>query len=149
MGHNIKAIIGKRDDIQKFADNRDYAAMIILPQNFGMVMLTQKLLEDMEEPSGEHSRDDPCSELDGLDKTVVGILEQYSLHTTLVYIETDYFGGAGKQGGVLYTDGRETVTAQVGEGTINTLLKELGVSRTPNTDEFDCLELGKYRHMDE
>ena len=149
MGHNIKAIIGKREDVQKLADELFRAKMIGLPQNFGMIMLTEKLYEDMEVLSGDFFRDDPCSELEGFDKTVAWILERYSPHTKLAYIETDYFGGVGTQGGVLYSDGRELMSARVGEGTINALLKELGALEKPNMDVFNCLELGHYRYMDE
>lgn len=147
MGHSIKAVIGKRTDVQRIAEDW-ICKMIELPQDFGMVPLTLKLFEDMEEllkPSG----DDPCSELVGLDSTVVEILKRYSSCTKLAYIETDYFGGVGTQGGVLYENGRETISACVGEGTINALLKALGAWRKPDMDEFDCLELGKYRHFDE
>ena len=145
MGHNIKAIIGKRDDVQRFADDRSCAKVIGLPQDMGMVLLTTSLLDELSELYGEY----PCLEPESPDSTVVGILEQYSLRTKLAYIETDYFGGVGTQGGVLYADGRETIAARVGEGIINAFLKELGVLKQPDKDEFDSLELWKYRYMDE
>lgn len=147
MGHSIKAVIGRRADVRKISEDW-LCNMIELPQDFGMVPLTIKLLEDMEEllePSG----DDPCSELDGFDRTAADILESYSFRTKLAYIETDYFRGVGTQGGVLYENGREACPPRVDEGTVNALLKELGAWRKPDKDEFDCLELGKYRHIDE
>lgn len=147
MGHSIRAVIGKRADVQKISEDR-LCKVIELPQDFCMVPLTIKLLEDMEELP-ELSCEDPCSELDGFDRTVKEILEQYSFRTKLAYIETDYFGGVGTQGGVLYENGCEACPPRVGEGTINALLKELGARHRPGTDEFDSLELGKYRHIDE
>lgn len=74
-------------------------------------------------------------------------MERYSFRTRLAYIETDYFGGAGTQSGVLYENGKISVGPRSGEGTINFLLKELGVWHYPDRDEFDMLGLGKYRHM--
>lgn len=148
MGHHIKAIIGKRPDVQKLADDWVYTKLIELPQEFAMVPMTIRLLEDIEElmePSGSASQ----SELDGLDGSVICLLEQYSFRTKLAYIETDYFGGFGTQGGVLYENGQEEIPPKVGSGTINVLLKELGAWRKPDVDEFDCLELGKYRHIEE
>lgn len=147
MGHSIRAVIGKWADVQRIAEDW-ICKMIELPQDFGMIPLTIKLLEDMEELL-EPSCEEPCSELDGFDRTVADILESYSFHTKLAYIETDYFGGVGTQGGVLYENGREACPPRVGEGTINALLKALGAWRKPDKDEFDCLELGKYRHIDE
>lgn len=147
MGHSIKAAIGKRADVQKISE--DWICKVTeLPQDFGMVPLTIRLLEDMEELLGS-SCENSRSVLDGFDRTVAEILEQYSFRTKLAYIETDYFGGTGTQGGVLYENGREVCPPRVGEGTINALLKELGAWRKPDMDEFECLELGKYRHIDE
>lgn len=148
MGHHIKAIIGSRSDIQKLAEDLVCAKPIELPQEFAMASMTFQLLEDVEEIM-EPSEAGECSGLDGLDSSVVWLLKNYSLHTKLAYIETDYFGGVGTQGGVLYENGSEKIPPQTGNGTIDALLKELGVRRNPDKDEFDCLELGKYRHIEE
>lgn len=148
MGHCIKAIIGKREDVCGIAEDWVHARLIELPQGFGMVPMTIRLLEDVEElmePSGIED----CSGLDGLDGAVICLLEQYSFRTKLAYVETDYFGGYGTQGGVLYENGSEKIPPQTGSGTINVLLKELGAWRKPNSDEFDQLELGKFRHIEE
>ena len=67
----------------------------------------------------------------------------------LAYVETDYFGGIGTQGGVLYENGRIRIAPHSGDGTINLLLRELGVKCLANKDEFDSLNLGNYRHMTE
>ena len=64
-------------------------------------------------------------------------------------METDYFGGIGTQGGVLYENGRIRIAPHSGDGTINLLLRELGVKCLANKDEFDSLNLGNYRHMTE
>lgn len=147
MGHQIKAIIGKMPDIQKFAEDW-LCKPIELPQDFGMVPMTIKLLENVEELM-EPAEIEDCPGLDGLDGSVVWLLENYSFRTKLAYIETDYFGGAGTQGGVLYENNTEKIPPKTGEGAINALLKKLGAWRKPDVDEFDCLELGKYRHFDE
>ena len=147
MGHHIKAIIGKLTDVRRLAG--DWCAKLIeLPQDFGMVPMTIGFLEDVEELM-EPSVIEDCPGLDGLDGSVICLLEHYSFRTKLAYIETEYFGGFGTQGGVLYENGHEKIPPQVGSGTINVLLKELGAWRKPTMDEFDCLELGKYRHMEE
>lgn len=52
------------------------------------------------------------------------------------------------QGGVLYKNGQICIAPRSGEGTINILLRELGVRCEPNKDEFDSLNLGIYRRMD-
>lgn len=146
MGHNISAIIGRRNTIQKLADTWIDASVIELPQEFAMVFLTDTLIESIEELN--HISDDfCCPELCNFSIIAEQLLQEFSLHTRLAYIETDYFGGVGTQGGVLYEDGKILIKPRSGEGTINELLKELGVSCMSGLDEFDSLKLGNYRHM--
>lgn len=146
MGHNISAIIGRRNTIQKLADTWIYAPVIELPQEFSMVFLTNTLIESIEE--FYHISDDfCCPELDSYSTIAEQLLQEFSFHTRLAYIETDYFGGVGTQGGVLYENGKIIIKPRSGEGTINLLLKELGVMCIRGLDEFDSLNLGNYRHM--
>lgn len=150
MGHCIRAIIGSHEVIQRPADDWVCAKEIELPQGFGMIFCTIELLEDIEELlgcSGKAVDAHDFPELDYLDASVKYLMESYSQGTKLAYVETDYFGGAGTQAGILYKDGKPAAP-QSGEGAINALLKELGVWCFPSKDEFDMLELGKYRHME-
>lgn len=150
MGHCIHAIIGNHESIHKIADDWFQANEIQLPQGFGMILCTNRLLDDIAElMETENESGEPCfPELDYFDISVKELMEQYSFRTKLAYIETDYFGGNGTQSGVLYENGKVAIAPKSGEGTINALLKELGVWRTPDKDEFDMLELQKYRRME-
>lgn len=122
-----------------------HADEIMLPQEFGMVPMTDKLLLDVEELA-EVSDKIVFPELDRFTEAVRELMERYSFHTKLAYIETDYFGGKGTQGGLLYENGSVAVAPRAaGSGVINALLSELGVWREPGKDEFDSLGLGKYR----
>lgn len=60
-------------------------------------------------------------------------------------VYTDYFGGLGSQVAVAYRDGAPLDT----DGTINDALRALGVVAKPGLDEFDTLELGRYRGIPE
>lgn len=124
-----------------------HADLIELPQGFGMILMTDRLLCDVEELA-EVSDKAVFPELERFTEAVGELMERYSFHTKLAYIETDYFGGAGTQGGVLYENGRVGAAPRVdGSGVINALLSELGVWRGSGKDEFDSLGLGKYRRM--
>lgn len=148
MGHCIRAIIGTYQSIQKLANDWVYAKEIELPQGYGMIFLTDELLDDITELYDVP--DDFCySELDYFTIATDQLLQQYTFHTKLAYVETDYFGGIGTQGGVLYENGRIRIAPHSGNGTINLLLRELGVKCLANKDEFDSLNLGNYRHMTE
>lgn len=145
MGHCIRAIIGSHESVRKLANDWVHAKEIRLTQGFGMIFCTIELLDDID--SGAIDEPD-FPELDYFDTAVRDLMERYSFHTKLVYVETDYFGGIGTQAGVLYENGKIVIAPQSGEGTINTLLNKLGVLRLPDKDEFDTLGLGRYRHME-
>ncbi len=146
MGHYIQAIIGIHETVQKFVDDWVRAEEIKLPQGYGMVFLTNALLEDITELFDVP--DAFCyPELDFFTVAADQFLQQYSFRAKLAYIETDYFGGVGTQAGVLYENGRIAIEPRSGDGTVNLLLKELGVWCVPGKDAFDSLNLGRYRHM--
>lgn len=151
MGHCIRAVIGTYEAVRKIADDWVRTKEIELPQGFGMVFCTTALLEDIEELmefSDEVIERSPFPELEYFNSAAKFLMEEYSFHTKLAYIETDYFGGVGTQAGLLYKNGQPAAEPKNGEGTINALLKELGVWRKPDMDEFDMLGLGKYRNME-
>lgn len=148
MAHFIRAIIGK-EPVRKLAgDWLAHAKKIELPQGFAMVFMTEALLEDIEELSGL-SGDMFEPELDYFTEAVDDIMRRYSLHDKLAYIETDYFGGYGTQGGVLYENGKIAIPPKKDEGVIDALLREMGVWCNDGKDEFDMLTLGNYRRMDD
>ena len=141
MGHCVRAIIGANKDIQRI-ENDWFAKEIKLPQGYGMIFLTDVLLDDIGELfESANESSDP--------ETVTSyLLQNYSFHTKLSYIEADYFGGIGTQSGILYENGNISIPPCSGKGAINILLRELGVWREVNKDEFDSLNLGIYRRMD-
>lgn len=141
MGHCVRAIIGAHKDIQRI-ENDWFAKGIKLPQGYAMIFLTDALLDDMGELF--ESANEPSDP-----ETVTSyLLQEYSFHTKLAYIEADYFGGIGIRSGILYENGNISIPLCSGEGAINILLRELGVWREVNKDEFDSLNLGIYRRMD-
>lgn len=107
-----------------------------------MIFLTDALLDEIGELF--ESANEPSDP-----ETVKSfLLQEYSFHTKLAYIETDYFGGIGTQSGILYENGNISIPLCSGEGAISILLREIGVWREVNKDEFDSLNLGIYRRMD-
>lgn len=142
MGHCVRAIIGAHKDIQQIENNYWLAKGIKLPQGYGMIFLTDALLDNIGELF--ESANEPSDP-----ETVTSyLLQVYSFRTKLAYIEADYFGGIGTQSGILYENGNISIPLCSGKGAINILLRELGVWHEVNKDEFDSLNLGIYRRMD-
>ena len=145
MGHQIEVIIGKREDMRQITEGWCCQALE-LPQDFVMVYLTDQLFDRITGLRGVPDRE-ISGELTYLTEAIHQFLQEISRQGRLAYIETDYAGGYGSQAGVLYENGRMADAPRSGEGTVNQLLHQLGVSCSRGQDEFDSLELYKYRHM--
>ena len=145
MGHQIEVIIGKREVMRQITE-RWCCQAVELPQDFVMVYLTDQLFDRV---TGLRSVPDReiSGELTYLTEAIHQFLQESSHQGRLAYIETDYAGGYGSQAGVLYENGRMAAAPRSGEGTVNQLLHQLGASCSRGQDEFDSLELHKYRHM--
>lgn len=148
MAHMIRAIIGKDAVIQSITEHWVYAEMIKLPQDYAFIFLNDSLFDDIEELYDlENTHDYP--HLNFLTDSVIDFLKDNSIGAQLVYVETDYFGGYGIQSGVLFDNGEMKCEPMYGDGTVNHLLSLLGVRKQLLKDEFDSLELYKYRRMDQ
>ncbi len=69
-----------------------------------MIFMTDKLFSGAEELADVPDRI-VFSELERFTEAVRKMMERYSFHTKLAYIETGHFGGMGTQGGLLYENG--------------------------------------------
>jgi len=73
--------------------------------------------------------------------------ERISRHGAIAYVETDYFGGVGKQSAAVWEQGRLTLPPATDDmGPINSALRLLGVQRSFARDEFDTIGLGWKRN---
>lgn len=146
MGHKINAFIGKDHAIQKLSDSWIKARAVPLKQGCSMVYLTDGLFDDITELYGT---DDELNgaQFESFTTAVFELMQEYSNCCMLAYIETDYFGGTGTQSGILFKNGRVIIEPTQKENIINIILHELGVYREDGKDEFDSIELGKYRKM--
>lgn len=147
MGHMIRAIIGKDHVIRSISECWVYVETIKLPQEFALIFLNDNLFDDIEELINIKNT---CNypHLNHLTNSVIAFLKVNSLKGQLLYMETDYFGGYGTQAGVFFENGEMKCEPMVGDGTVNRLLGLLGVRKHLLKDEFDTLELYKYRCMD-
>ena len=147
MGHMIRAIIGKDTVMQSITEHWVYAEMKRLPQDYALIFLNDSLFDDIEELYDlKNTCNDP--HLNCLTDSVIAFLKDHSIGAQLVYMETDYFGGYGTQAGVFFENGEIKCEPMAGDGTVNHLLRLLGVRKQLLKDEFGSLELYKYRRMD-
>lgn len=77
-------------------------------------------------------------------------LREFSHLGPIAYVETDYFGGKGGQGAVVYAHGEELMPPKWSKGgTINAALALLGVPKPFFCDRFAALGLMRFRSNDD
>ncbi len=145
--HYIRAFIGKSETVKKLAEAWSRTP-ISLPQDCSMVFLTDDLFNDITELFNEENILE--NKLEYFASAIGSVMEEYSHQSMLAYIETDYFGGTGEQGGVLYVNSKIQIapTREEGFGIINVILSEMGIYKSNEHDEFDSIELGNFRRME-
>ena len=164
MAHNLRALISSQDALIAIADKWILAEVEGLSQSFGLLKLSDALLDDINELVANVGTD-PFPEFDYLSASLHEVLLAEAHHSPLVYLETDYFGGVGFQSAMIYQDHqvlqlplktsdiwhqKDYIYEQVPEGdrAINCVLKRIGVTCRSGQDEFDSLMLAKYRSVD-
>lgn len=128
------------------------ATLVQLPQNIGMVPVDGYLLRDLEVyyqgetkvTRPETQQFSPSIHPD-FERLIVGVekLAQHLSHKGMVvYVEVTFTGGYGGHHTMLWENGKRA--GDPGK-CINEVLHLLNVVPHPNLDEFDTLELGRYR----
>lgn len=89
-----------------------------------------------------------------LTSTLADALSSWSVAAPIAYVEAEYFGGVGEQHAQVWQDGAVTLgPLHLEEGEafapagspISQVLRRLGVDRADHVDEFDAVDLGRYR----
>lgn len=145
MAHIIRAFIGRSNIVRRLASDW-LEEVILLPQDFTMLFLTDKLFDDITELTDLEDSFN-CSAFECFTTAIAKVMEEHSFQASLAYIETEYFGGIGSQSGVLFVDGRIEIEPERSEDIINRILQRLGVYKEAGKDEFDSISLGHYRRM--
>jgi hypothetical protein len=141
MGHNICAIVGENPINEEKA--REYGLAVIYECNFAIIPLDESSIYYWSNnlSLGTNSESEY---LEWACEVTFHFAKEIGL-TKYGIIQTDYWCGPGYQSASLYENGKSVLT----ERTINEILKELGVEREGNLDEFDTLNLGEYRSSEE
>jgi hypothetical protein len=86
-----------------------------------------------------------------LSEQLIRELKIASSHGSLVYFETEYFGGNGAQGAAVFREGELIFGPQSGSfGPINQALAVVGVRVVPPaSDEFETAGLHRHRHTED
>ena len=146
MGHCIQGIIAKTTAISVAELPDGWPTPVALSQGYSIIPMFDAVLDGIAKEQGD-------GVFDGftfLDGNLQERLKLFSKGFSLVYLETDYFGGNGSQGAIACESGQIVFGPESGKiGPINKALSRIGVSRSWTLDEFDALALGKLCGMDD
>jgi hypothetical protein len=155
MSHCIQVILAKEEIINNFCQKWVHARKLSLKQGFALIPMTTSLKEDIEELIN-NQESDSYEKLEHFSASIEELVKEESGNGAIVWFETNYSGGSGKQSAILYknqqTEGPfNTVTTwdnikleltdkPAGERAINNVLHKLGVY-SKYRDEFGVLNL--------
>jgi hypothetical protein len=143
MGHFVTGVIASPDILGAFTQSRSLPAPVSLPANLALLPLRDRDLDAIL----------PLPITGGVDEFVhlsdqlLALLSGFSARGPVMYFETEYFGGEGAQGAVVFRDGIAIygpISARIGP--INKALALLGVRvQPPARDEFETVGLQRHR----
>ena len=153
MGYTLEAVIGTTAVIRLIAADLPAAVLIPLPQGIAMLPMTDEVFDTAGAKGTEGAL--------GFWKLPAGFesrLAAWSPAGPVGYLEAEFFGGIGSQRAALWAGGALALGPLAVEGDqpfpndgspISQLLRLLGVTRGEHHDEFDALELGRYRDTED
>ncbi|MGJ4789483.1 hypothetical protein [Leptospira koniambonensis] len=137
MSYFLEAVVGKRDEIRKNFTAEE-ALIIELPYEFLMIPLKNDLLERV------NIRVDDDFELN-----IINWLSSKSKHSIFAFITAEFFGGSGGQIAKLFSNGKIIKEFSFDSNAINNILELLGLERSVAHDQFDMLQLSRFRNTED
>ncbi|MDB5292418.1 MAG: hypothetical protein JWL69_3659 [Phycisphaerales bacterium] len=150
MGHMINGFIANAENLSRAARHKSNCHLCFLEQGFAFLPVFADMVDPQERVS---SMQEFYGLTDSLSQWAMAESTQYSI----VYIETDYFGGTGAQAAISWRDGQisfgplmtgdgpRAKRSTLLDGAVNQCLRHLGVLRGDASDEFDAMGLGRHR----
>lgn len=143
MGHCVTGLIARAEILQPFARERSLHAPIPLHADLVILPLRDRDLDSFLKPPLAGYPEG----FTYLASSLVQELLAASVDGSLMYFETEYFGGAGSQGAAVFQSGAIAYGPKAAEvGPINEALALLGVrTSTSGVDAFQSVGLGRHR----
>ena len=143
MGYTLQAIVGNADVLVPVVGN---LPVVVLPQGKVLIPLTT----DVRSQSGEIAFLPFTDEGDVVvPEALTALCEKLSAHGRIVYLEAEFFGGAGTQAMLVAEHGKVIEGPLVDVNAINVALRSIGVTAATALDEFAALRLDSHRDTDQ
>lgn len=122
--------------------------IVHLEQSMSMIPITDDLFDRLagQEP---FSLEDGLAIFSFLPPQLAGVLQSLSEHSTVAYVEAEFFGGTGEQRCVVWQKSAVILGPLEARYAINRALRLLDVKRQWLHDEFDMIGLNRHRHNED
>lgn len=152
MGHSITAVIGAPAVVARVVDAAGCPAPTDLKFGLQIAPLGHQQIDQLTQLQPGERFDGFIYLSAGLQNALIDAIVQ----GTLVYLETDYFGGTGSQAAAVLSAGSVVMRASMPVGReparrkdpINTALRALGIEAATGEDEFDTIGLRRFRDLE-
>jgi hypothetical protein len=153
MGYTLQAVIA-RTELLEGKPHQVHARPVALERGLSLIRITPELYDEM----NGFVASEPGDGFLYLSPNLRGWLEELSLGGAAAYVEAEFFGGTGTQGGCVYENGscvlepfvtNHSDASQRSNRAINTALRHLDVTVAPGMDEFETIGLGRERHTED
>jgi hypothetical protein len=146
MGHSIQAIITTTEVAHALRALYPQLPGVAAPQDFVILPVDADFIDAVSEARPSQTTDT----FRLLTEAFHSLLRDLSRFGPLAYVETEYFGGVGGQGALVYSSREVLMGPQWQDsGPVNQALKLVGVKRRLFGDEFSALGLDQYRSNDD
>lgn len=145
MGYNLKAYIGKDENLNPILEKYRESIKVNLNGGISMIPMTNELYDEINEMKSS-SRISTFEFLtENIEIKTIQIIE----NREIAYVESEFFGGQGGHIGGIWRNGKRDLVIEWHKSSMNKILKRLGVNRTWLKDEFEKVGLDKNRHTED
>ena len=145
MTHIVRGVIADSQLLRSFAQVHSFNGPISLAGDLALLPLRDEDIQSFSVAPREPVHDFEC-----LTAEFVEVLCALSRAGSVLYFETEYFGGAGSQGAAVFRDGSIAFGPESADiGPINKALAFLGVCVAPPArDQFETVGLHRHRTVE-
>ena len=148
MGYLLQAIISKRKMSEIIMSELQLARRVWLKEDLYIL----PYYPDFYDEFNQYEKSEDFDKFEYLNKKLYNYLINKSAIEPVAYIEAEYFGGTGGQSAIMLDKSEKIVDIRFedsGYGAINTVLKEFGVKKESNLDEWDTVGMLRHRSTED
>jgi hypothetical protein len=146
MAYQLQAFLGPRDVLQRLPETFRGARLVpLLVEPLVLAPFVQVLRSAVQSRGADEEPGWPFSLLS---REGARCVQGVCAAGPFVYVEAEFFGGAGHQSAVGFRDGQIAFQPVAARDAINQALRFLGVERAGKQDEFDSVGLFRHRSTD-